>query len=229
MKKFVKIVSIILVLSFFTGINAYAKDAWETTPISLEGKDSWETDEIPVDDVIDTKDERISISKCKISGVENKTYSGKKKYLSLVVKYGKKTLVKNTDYKLDYENNIKVGTASVKIKGIGKYKSSVKKTFKIVPKSTTVSKLSKPKTKQVKVTWKKQKTQTTGYQIKYATNSKFTKNAKTVTVKGNTKTSKTIKSLKKKQKYYFKVRTYKTVNGKNYYSSWSKAKSIITK
>ena len=38
---------------------------------------------------------------------------------------------------------------------------------------------------------------------------------------------KTIKAAKKK--YYVRVRTYKTVNGKKVYSSWSKVKSVKTK
>ncbi|MBR1763701.1 MAG: fibronectin type III domain-containing protein, partial [Eubacterium sp.] len=77
--------------------------------------------------------------------------------------------------------------------------------------------------------WSKQATQTTGYQIQYATNSKFTKNKKTVTVKGTKTTSKTVSKLKAKKKYYVRVRTYKTVNGKKYYSGWSKAKTVTTK
>lgn len=101
-------------------------------------------------------------------------------------------------------------------------KSTAKK-----PKSTSISKLTNGK-KQFKVTWKK-KSGVTGYQIQYATDSKFKKNKTTVTVKGAKSTSKTIKKLKSKKKYYVRVRTYKTVNGKKVYSSWSKVKSVKTK
>ncbi|MGN0522144.1 MAG: fibronectin type III domain-containing protein, partial [Eubacterium sp.] len=76
--------------------------------------------------------------------------------------------------------------------------------------------------------WKKLTTQTTGYQIQYSTSSKFTK-AKTVTVSKNSTTSKTISKLKANKKYYVRVRTYKTVDGKKIYSAWSKAKSVTTK
>lgn len=51
----------------------------------------------------------------------------------------------------------------------------------------------------------------------------------TVTVKGYKKTSKTIKKLKAKKKYYVHVRTYKKVGTVKYYSSWSKTKSVKTK
>jgi hypothetical protein len=82
------------------------------------------------------------------------------------------------------------------------------------------------------VKWNKQATQTTGYEIQYAANSKFS-SAKTVNVKKNGTTSTTIKSLKGKTKYYVRIRTYKTVkvNGENtkVYSSWSKAKTVTTK
>ena len=78
-----------------------------------------------------------------------------------------------------------------------------------------------------KVTWTK-KSGVTGYQIKYSTSSSF-KNSKTVTVKGQDKSYKTIKQLKKSTKYYVRVRTYKTVNGTKTYSKWSDKKSVTTK
>lgn len=63
-----------------------------------------------------------------------------------------------------------------------------------------------------------------GYQIKYFTSKKFTKKTtKTVKVK---KTTKTVTKLKKKKTYYAKVRAYKMVNGKTYYSKWSTVKKV---
>ena len=55
------------------------------------------------------------------------------------------------------------------------------------------------------------------------------KNKKTATVKKQKTTKVTIKKLKAKKKYYVRIRTYKTVNGKKVYSSWSKVKSVKTK
>ncbi|MDD7699339.1 MAG: fibronectin type III domain-containing protein, partial [Spirochaetia bacterium] len=77
--------------------------------------------------------------------------------------------------------------------------------------------------------WKKQSTQTSGYQIVYSTNSKFKSGNKYVTIKSNKTTTKKITKLKAKKKYYVKVRTYKTVNGTKYYSGWSSAKAVTTK
>ena len=93
--------------------------------------------------------------------------------------------------------------------------------------SPTVSKLTAGK-KKFTVTYKKSAT-VAGYQVQYATNSKFTKGKKTVTVKGAKNTKKTVSKLKTKKKYFVRVRAYKTINGKKVYSSWSKAKSVKTK
>ena len=71
--------------------------------------------------------------------------------------------------------------------------------------------------------------QTTGYQIQYSTSSKFKSGNKTITISKNKATSKTIKKLKARKKYYVRIRTYKIVKGVKYYSTWSKTKSIKTK
>lgn len=72
----------------------------------------------------------------------------------------------------------------------------------------------------------------TGYQIKYAANSKW-KNAKTIKIKRSKKGTLTAKqwSVKKGKTYYIKVRAYmKTKKGKIIYSKYSKGKKItITK
>ena len=128
------------------------------------------------------------------------------------------------------------------MKAIGRYayKITFKKTCKeytgsktvylqITPKKTSVSSVKAAK-KAVTVKWKKgKKVQVTGYQVMVATNSKFTKNAKTVNVKGYKVTSKKVSKLKAKTKYFVKVRTYKTVKGVKIYSDWSKVKYVKTK
>ena len=69
---------------------------------------------------------------------------------------------------------------------------------------------------------------TSGYEIQYATNSKFT-NGRIVTVRSNKTLSKKITGLKRGKKYYVRVRTYKTKNGVKYYSNWSKKKTFKVK
>ena len=171
-----------------------------------------------------------SIKNCTVASIANKVYTGKNITPAPVVKNKKVTLKKGTDYTVSYKNNKNVGVATVTIKGIGTYKDTVTKTFKIVPKGTSLVKLTTPKSKQLKVTWKKLTTQTTGYQIQYSTSSKFTaKTTKTATVKSNKTTAKTFSKLKGKKRYYVRIRTYKAVGKTNYYSSWSVVKSIVVK
>ena len=134
---------------------------------------------------------------------------------------------------MSYKNNKNVGKATLTIKGTGDYAGSITKTFKINPKGTSIVKLVKAK-KAITVKWKKQpakmaKSRITGYQIQLATNKKFTKGKKLVTVKGYKKVSKKIGKLKANKTYYVKVRTYKTVGGVKYYSKWSKVKAVKTR
>ncbi len=157
------------------------------------------------------------------------TYNGKVQTPSVTVKDSKgRTLKKNTDYTVTYAKGRKnVGKYAVKITFKGKHSGSKTLYYTIKPKATSISKLTAGK-KKFTVKWKKQTSQTTGYQIQYSTSSKF-KSAKTVTVSKNKTTSKSISKLKAKKKYYVRIRTYKTVGKTKYYSSWSKAKTVTTK
>lgn len=105
--------------------------------------------------------------------------------------------------------------------------STTKNTETVKPKKTSIKKLSKGK-KKFTVTWAKV-SGVKGYQIQYSSDKKLKKNNKSVTVTKQKTTKATVKKLKSKKKYYVRVRTYKTVNGKKIYSSWSKVKSIKTK
>lgn len=105
--------------------------------------------------------------------------------------------------------------------------STTKNTETVKSKKTSIKKLSKGK-KKFTVTWAKV-SGVKGYQIQYSSNKKFKKNNKSVTVTKQKTTKATVKKLKSKKKYYVRVRTYKTVNGKKIYSSWSKVKSVKTK
>ena len=95
------------------------------------------------------------------------------------------------------------------------------------PKSASIKKVKAAK-KAVSVQWKKVGG-VKGYQVQVATDKKFKKNKKTVTIKKQRTTKATVKKLKAKKKYYVRIRTYKIVNGKKVYSSWSKVKSVKTK
>ena len=178
-----------------------------------------------------TKTEKVAIPMVKSATLSTTTYKydGKIKKPTVTVKDVKgKKLVKDKDYTVSYPSGRKnVGTYKVKVTLKGKYAGSFSVSFKIIPKGTTISSLS-AKSKGFKVKWKKQSTQTTGYQIQYSTSSKFT-SAKSVTVLKNSTTSAEVKKLKAKKKYYVRIRTFKTVNGERHYSAWSKYKTVTTK
>ena len=167
-----------------------------------------------------------NFKKATISGISNKSYTGKNITQSITVKYNCKTLKNGTDYTVSYSNNKKVGTATVKITGKGSYTGTITKTFKINPAKQEIQKLT-AKSKAFFVDWA-QKGSATGYEIQYATNSKFT-SAKKVTIKNNKTDKTTVSKLSGKKKYYVRVRSYTTVKGTKYYGAWSSVKNVTTK
>ena len=157
------------------------------------------------------------------------TYSGTEKKPTVTVKNSLGKTLSATSYSVSYSKNKYVGTGTVKVTlKAPRYSGTKALTFKINPKGTSLSKLT-PKKKAFTVTWKKQATQTTGYQIQYSLSSKFASGNKLVTVAKTGTTSKTISKLKAKKRYYVRVRTYKTVSGTKYYSAWSAKKYVKTK
>lgn len=156
-------------------------------------------------------------------------YNGKVRKPTITVKNNAGTKVSNTYYTVSYSpaGCKNVGTYKVTIKFKGRYSGSVTKTYQIIPKGTTISSLTKG-SKNFTVKWKKQATQTTGYQVQYAKNKSFT-NAKLKTYSGTKIVSKKVTGLAAKTKYFVRVRTYKTVNGKKIYSNWSGYKTVTTK
>ena len=168
-----------------------------------------------------------SIENAYVYGAGNKTYTGKPIKLNLELFIPARDLIKGTDYTVSYQNNTNVGTAKAVIRGKGVFGGTRTVTFKILPKATSIKKLTAGK-KSMTVKWAKQTKQVTGYEIQYSTSKKFTKST-TKTVKKASTTQKKITKLKSKKTYYVRVRTYKTVSGKKYYSKWSKVKKIKVK
>ena len=163
---------------------------------------------------------KISIKKAKIAAIADKTYTGKAIKPAPVVKYNGKKLVKGTDYTVTYANNKNIGKATVTIKGKGKYKDSVKVTFRINPKAVSLASLTAGKGK-LTVKWKKG-TGGAGYQLQYSLSSSF-KPSKKVNITRTATVSRVLKNLKSGKTYYVRIRSYKLVGGKTYVSAWSKA------
>ena len=177
-------------------------------------------------DVKSIKTANNDITKATVSGISTKAFTGKAITQNVTVKVGNTVLKNGTDYTVSYSNNKKVGKATVKITGKGKYGGVITKTFKINPAKQEIQKLT-AKSKAFFVDWA-QKGSATGYEIQYATNSKFT-GAKKVTIT-NSKTDKTtVSKLSANKKYYVRVRSYTTVGGTKYYGAWSAVKNVTTK
>ena len=168
------------------------------------------------------------------------TASYKKSETSKAFKLNAKT---NGNGKLTYTTSNKAvatvdAAGKVTVKGLGVAKITVKAaattdykaasktvTVTVAPKKQSISLVNKIK-KQLTIKWKKN-TKASGYQVVYSTNKKFT--GKKTVRKAKTTTSYKIKGLKKGKKYYVKVRSYKTVNGKRIYGAYSTVKKATIK
>lgn len=169
-----------------------------------------------------------SITKVTVSSISKQIYTGKSIRPSVTVKYQGAKLYKNKDYKITYSKNKNPGVAKVTIKGIGKYEGTKTKTFKIVV--SKVSGLAKKANSKSTITlkWTKPRRSITGYEI-YMSTSKKGKYTKIKTVTNKKTTSYKKSSLKANKTYYFKIRAYKIINKKKYYSSFSSIVTIKTK
>ena len=172
-----------------------------------------------------TEGYEVPLSSCKIT-VKDQTYTGKALKPAVTVKYGSKALKKGADYTVSYKNNKAVGVATVTVTGKGGYTGTKKLTFNILPRAVTISKLTAGK-QLLTVKWGR-RAEATGYELQYAMKSSFA-GAKTVKIKKNATVSATIKKLKTGKTYYVRLRSYKTVGKKTYYSAWSKGKSVKVK
>ncbi len=153
------------------------------------------------------------------------TYNGTAKTPSVTMTDNGKTLKKNKDYTVSYKNNNSIGIATVTVTGKGIYTGTKTLIFKINPAKTTSFKQSATDTTtSIKMSWAKA-AGAAGYEV-YRSD---TKNGTYKLLKTVTTNSCTNSGLKAGSKYYYKVRAYKTVNGKKIYGSYSDVKSMITR
>ncbi len=165
--------------------------------------------------------------------VSSATYNGKEIKPTVTVVDSKGKTINPKYYTVTYAKNKDVGTAKVTVKFKSLYKGSLSKTFKIVPKKTTVTAAASPKKGSLKVNWtaltasndEEVKNLPTGYEIQVASDAKFKNVVKTVKVNKANAAAKTITGLKK-GKYYVRIRTYKTNDNKTFYNSaWANYKT----
>lgn len=157
---------------------------------------------------------------------KNVTYNGKAQKPAVTVYAGNKK-IPSKYYSVSYKNNKNVGYGTVTVKGKGSYaKYSGSATFKINLKKVSLSSVKAQKKKMV-VYWKKTGGNH-GYQVQYSTSKRFSSNVKTVRLSAGKK-SVTIKNIPAKKRYYVRIRSYKKVGNKIWYTGWSKAKNVRTK
>lgn len=162
------------------------------------------------------------------------TYNGMIRHPSVIVYDSKGNVLQNgTDYNLYYPHNAKnVGKYTISVVFTGNYKGNAHKTFTIIPKTAAISKMKITK-KGLSITWKKQKSQISGYEIAYSTKSGFPKKSTYTILAGKNSSSKTIPNTSKGKRYYVRIRTYKRtkINGKYtiFYSNWSKTRLATAK
>lgn len=94
----------------------------------------------------------------------------------------------------------------------------------VKPGKVTLSRLRTGASHYITASWKKKTG--TGYQVRLATNSKFTSGVKTYKVTSYKTLSRKMTKLKKGRTYYVKVRAYKTYGGRTVYGSYSSCKKL---
>lgn len=172
-----------------------------------------------------------SFSKVKITAAD-RTYTGSAiKAVPSSVKDGKTVLLRGEDYKIStstYKNNKNPGKASVTLQGTGNYTGKATMYFRIIPGKVSIKSAASKKAGTLLVKWAKHPG-VDGYQILVATDKKFKKNKKTLTVRKGSSKSASVKKLKKKTNYYVKIRAYKKIDGKTCYGAYSKVLKKKTK
>lgn len=104
-------------------------------------------------------------------------------------------------------------------------KSAAKSTYRL--DTPVITSISSRVRKQMTLTWRKN-SQATYYHIQYSVKSDFS-DVKVAKVTGANNVSKVLSNLTAGKKYYVRIKTGKTVNGANYFSTWSGIKSITIK
>ena len=170
-------------------------------------------------DIHTNQPEAISISKAKFEPVPAAIYTGKNIAPTPKLTLDGTELILNTDYALSYKNNLNVGSASIIATGIGKYKGTVSITFKIRPKKVTSFK-KKSAANAITLSWA-QNGQATGYQIYRKSFYDDTNYEKVKTFKKNTKITWNNTKLESDHEYFYRIRAYTKVDGKNYYSDYT--------
>lgn len=164
-------------------------------------------------------------------GLSSYVYDGKVKTPSIrVTDKSGKILTKGKDYTVSGNSSAKLpGSYRITVTGIGSCTGKLSASYKIRLSTTSVSSIKGQKNSFTVSVAKRPAVKVTGYQLRYSLKSSMS-GAKRVSVgKKASVVRKTVRKLRSGRKYYVQVRTYKTIGGVKYYSSWSAKKSVRTK
>lgn len=197
--------------------------SYEITEAGSQGGSSSILPRIKIDNTITASDVKKAVSSSgvkftllvSVEGDAPLTFSSNNNSIKVNKTTGEVTIAKNY-----------IGKALITIQaGETELFNAAQKTITVqsVPATTSLVSIYNIKSKTAQLNWKRNK-KVSGYQIQYSPSSDFS-DAKTVTISKNKTVKTTIKSLSNKTTYYFRIRTYKTVDGVDYSSGWSKALS----
>ena len=170
---------------------------------------------------------RRSLSGATVSKISDKSYTGNYIKPKVKVTYQGKTLKQDTDYTVEYKDNLYVGTATVTITGKWDYFGTKVVHFKIKPAKPKKVSAKNAGKKRVMIRW--QSTSQNVYYVVYRSTKKNSGYKKIATVKNRYATYYCDKKVKRKKTYYYKVRAYATADGKKLYSNYTSPKKVKTK
>lgn len=147
-------------------------------------------------------------------------------YISYAIGDGAQYLAQDVDFKVSYSNNTKIGTATAKVTGLGNYTGTISKKFKILPAKVSNVSVSDVTTSSLVLKWNKVSS-VSGYDVAvYDSQKKDYKHLAYVSSKYSSYKATKLTSAKS---YKFKIRAYKTVDGKKYYGEYSNEAGSLVK
>lgn len=133
-------------------------------------------------------------------------------------------IVPGLDYVSTYRNNTQVGIASMVLTCIGDYEElGSKEFFFTITPGTPVIRKARGGIRRMRVKWERTKEKVDGYEMQYGTSAEM-ESAQTVKLKR--RTAKTLKKLNSNETYYVRVRAWKEVENRKYFSPWSSVEAV---
>lgn len=170
-------------------------------------------------------DDYSLLSRCVVSpSLKSAVYSGTAIKPVVTVKNANgEMLVNGADYSVSYSSNTNTGYAKININAIGAYNGKTHRLFKIVPSKADGITQSEVTNNSVKLKWKTNSGNVSGYSIERVKNGKWT------VVKTVSSNSAELSGLASAANQYIRIRAYKDVSKNRMYGAYSKTYFFATK